>query len=168
MTQDKKTVVVIGATGLQGGSVVRTLAKSQDRYNIRGLTRNISSPKAEALKELGIEMHQADVDDPESLQRAFEGANAIFAMTDFWQHMSAAKEEEQGRRIMDIAADLPNLEQIIWPSLPDAKTISNGKRRFPKWNLHIPLILGSHIRSLVALFSAGKGLLVRKARLIYG
>ncbi|KAG5754668.1 hypothetical protein H9Q70_002688 [Fusarium xylarioides] len=127
MTQDKKTVVVIGATGLQGGSVVRTLAKSQDRYNIRGLTRNISFPKAESLKELGIEMHQADVDDPESLRRAFEGANAISAMTDFWQHMSAAKEEEQGKCIIDIAADLPNLEQIIWASLPDAKTISNGK-----------------------------------------
>ncbi|KAF5970912.1 hypothetical protein FCOIX_10135 [Fusarium coicis] len=126
MTQDKKTVVVIGATGLQGGSVVRTLANSQDRYNIRGLTRNISSPKAEALKELGIEMRQADVDDAESLRQAFQGANVIFAMTDFWQHMSAAKEEEQGKRIMDIAADLPHLEQIIWASLPDAKTISNG------------------------------------------
>jgi len=111
----------------QGGSVVRALAKSLDRYSIRGLTRNVSSPKAEALKGLGIQVHQADVDDPESLRRAFEGANAIFAMTDFWQHMSAAKEEEQGKRIMDIAADLPDLEQIIWASLPDAKTISNGK-----------------------------------------
>ncbi|KAF5724676.1 hypothetical protein FMUND_562 [Fusarium mundagurra] len=127
MTQDKKTVAIIGATGLHGGSVVRKLAKSKDRYNIRGLTRNISSLKAEAPKELGIELHQADVDDPESLRRAFQGANAIFAMTDFWQHMSAAKEEEQGKRIMDIAADLPNLEQIIWASLPDAKTISHGK-----------------------------------------
>ncbi|KAF5669048.1 hypothetical protein FDENT_11644 [Fusarium denticulatum] len=126
MTQDKKTVVVTGATGLQGGSVVRTLAKSQDRYNIRGLTRNISSPKAEALKELGIEVRQADVDDPESLRQAFQGANVIFAMTDFWQLMSAAKEEEQGKRIMDIAADLPHLEQIIWASLPNAKAISNG------------------------------------------
>ncbi|KAF5252592.1 hypothetical protein FANTH_2486 [Fusarium anthophilum] len=127
MTQNKKTVVVIGATGLQGGSVVRTLAKSRDRYNIRGLTRDVSSPKAEALKGLGIEVHQADVDDPESLRRAFQGANAIFAMTDFWQHMSAAREEEQGKRIMDIAAGLPHLEQLIWASLPDAKTISNGK-----------------------------------------
>ncbi|KAK2691615.1 hypothetical protein QWA68_007785 [Fusarium oxysporum] len=127
MTQDKKTVVVIGATGLQGGSVVQTLAKSRDRYTIRGLTRNISSPKAEALKELGIEMHQADVDNATSLRRAFEGANIIFAMTDFWQHISATKEEEQGKRIMDIAADLPHLEHIIWASLPDAKTISNGK-----------------------------------------
>jgi saccharopine dehydrogenase-like NADP-dependent oxidoreductase len=111
----------------QGGSVVRTLAKSKDRYTIRGLTRNVSSPKAEALKKLGIEMHQADVDDPDSLRRVFEDAQIIFAMTDFWQHMSATKEEEQGKRIMDIAADLPHLEQIIWASLPDANTISNGK-----------------------------------------
>ncbi|KAF4335017.1 hypothetical protein FBEOM_11132 [Fusarium beomiforme] len=127
MAQQKKTVVVIGATGLQGGSVVRTLARSQDRYTIRGLTRNTSSPKAEALKDLGIEIQQADVDDADSLQRAFEGANIIFAMTDFWQHMSADREEEQGKRIMDIAADLPHLEHIIWTDLPDAKTISDGK-----------------------------------------
>ena len=79
------------------------------------------------MKELGIEMHQADVDNATSLRRAFEGANIIFAMTDFWQHISATKEEEQGKRIMDIAADLPHLEHIIWASLPDAKTISNGK-----------------------------------------
>ncbi|KAI6777360.1 hypothetical protein HG530_001305 [Fusarium avenaceum] len=123
----KKTVVVIGATGLQGGSIVRELAKSLDRYTIRGLTRNTSSPKAQDLTKLGIEVQQADVDDPESLQRAFQDANIIFAMTDFWQHMSAEKEEAQGKSIMDIASRLPNLEHIIWAGLPDANKISGGK-----------------------------------------
>jgi hypothetical protein len=50
-------------------------------------------------------------------------------MTDFWQHMSGEKEEAQGKSIMDIAAGLPSLEQIIWAALPDARKISNG--RFP-------------------------------------
>jgi hypothetical protein len=93
------------------------------------LTRNTSSSKAQDLTKLGIEVQQADIDDPESLQRAFQDANIIFAMTDFWQHMSGEKEEAQGKSIMDIAAGLPNLEQIIWAALPDARKISNG--RFP-------------------------------------
>ncbi|KAF4990567.1 hypothetical protein FGRMN_8382 [Fusarium graminum] len=125
----KKTVVVIGATGLQGGSVVKELVQASDRYIVRGLTRNVSSPKAEALKKLGVEMQQADNDDPESMRRAFQGAHIIFAMTDFWQHMSGEREEAQGKNIIDIAADLPQLEQIIWAGLPDARKISNG--RFP-------------------------------------
>ncbi|KAM0267923.1 hypothetical protein ACHAPA_005521 [Fusarium lateritium] len=123
----KKTVVVIGATGQQGGSVVRELAKSLDRYTVRGLTRNTFSSKAQALTKLGIEVQRADVDDPESLRRAFQDANIIFAMTDFWQHMSGGKEEAQGKSIMDVAAEVPNLEQLIWADLPDARKISNGQ-----------------------------------------
>ncbi|QPC71307.1 hypothetical protein HYE68_002059 [Fusarium pseudograminearum] len=125
-TIQKKRVVIIGATGLQGGSVARILAQSPDRYIIRGLTRNASSPKAQELSKLGIEVQQADVDDSKSLQKAFHDAHVVFAMTDFWQHMSAEREEAQGKSIMDIAAELPHLEQLIWADLPDANNISEG------------------------------------------
>ncbi|KAJ4126964.1 hypothetical protein NW768_008585 [Fusarium equiseti] len=125
-TVEKKRVVVVGATGLQGGSVARTLAQSPDRYLIRGLTRNPSSPKAQSLSSLNIEVAQADVDDVESLKAAFRDAHIIFAMTDFWQHMSATREEAQGKSIVDIAAELPHLETFIWAGLPDAETISGG------------------------------------------
>ncbi|KAM0228489.1 hypothetical protein ACHAPO_010690 [Fusarium lateritium] len=125
-TTQKKRVVIIGATGLQGGSVARLLAQSPDRYIVRGLTRNTSSPKAQELSKLGTEVQQADVDDPKSLQDAFHDAHVIFAMTDFWQHMSGAREEAQGKAIMDIAAELPHLEQLIWADLPDANKISEG------------------------------------------
>ncbi|KAF0642455.1 hypothetical protein FPSE5266_05353 [Fusarium pseudograminearum] len=125
-TPQRKRVVIIGATGLQGGSVTRILAQSPDRYIIRGLTRNTSSPKAQELAKLGIEVQQADVDDSKSLQDAFHDAHVIFAMTDFWQHMSGEREEAQGKSIMDIAAGLPHLEQLIWADLPDANKISEG------------------------------------------
>ncbi|KAH7173973.1 uncharacterized protein B0J16DRAFT_376534 [Fusarium flagelliforme] len=125
-TGEKKRVVIVGATGLQGGSVARTLAQSPDRFLIRGLTRNPSSSKAQALTSLNIEVQQADVDDPASLKTAFRDAHIIFAMTDFWQHMSATREEEQGKSIVDIAAELPQLETFIWAGLPDANTISGG------------------------------------------
>lgn len=72
-------------------------------------------------------MRQADLDDPQSLLSAFEDAHIIFAMTDFWQTMSATDEEAQGRSIMDIAADLSQLERLIWADLPDARKISGGK-----------------------------------------
>lgn len=111
----------------QGGSVVRTMSAAGDRYIVRGLSRNISSPKGQALSRMGIEMRQADLDDPQSLLSAFEDAHIIFAMTDFWQTMSATTEEAQGRSIMDIAADLPQLEHLIWADLPDARRISGGK-----------------------------------------
>ncbi|KAG8673043.1 hypothetical protein FPOAC2_06467 [Fusarium poae] len=125
-TPQKKIVVIIGATGQQGGSVARLLAQYPDRYIVRGLTRNTSSPKAQELSKLGIQVQNADVDDPKSLEVAFRDAHVIFAMTDFWQHMSGAKEESQGRSIMDIAAELPHLEQLIWADLPDANKISDG------------------------------------------
>ncbi|KAF4466382.1 hypothetical protein FALBO_6766 [Fusarium albosuccineum] len=123
----RKRVVVIGATGFQEGSVARALSQTPDRYVVRGLSRNISSSKAQALSKLGMEMQQADLDDPQSLRDAFQGAHIIFAMTDFWQTMSAMREEAQGRSIMDIAADLPQLEQLIWADFPDARKISNGQ-----------------------------------------
>lgn len=78
-------LVVLGATGNQGGSVIsHFLAQSPQTYRLRGLTRNTSSASAQALTAKGVEMIAADVDDFSSLRRAFDGAEAIFAVTDFW------------------------------------------------------------------------------------
>ena len=74
-------------------------------------------------------MIQADLDDTASLQRAFDGAHIVYAMTDFWQTMSAEIETEQGKRVVDVAESLPQLEHFIWASLPDGKALSQG--RFP-------------------------------------
>lgn len=72
-------------------------------------------------------MIQADLDDAVSLQRAFDGAHVVYAMTDFWQTMSAETETEQGKRVVDVAASLPQLEHFIWASLPDGKALSKGQ-----------------------------------------
>lgn len=97
------------------------------KYHVRGLTRDTTSTKSKKLAEQGVELVQADLDDAESLQRAFEGAHVIYAMTDFWQSMSATIEFEQGKRIVDIAAALPQLEHFVWASLPDGKELSKGQ-----------------------------------------
>lgn len=85
MTQEKKlVVVVVGATGNQGGSVARRFLQDS-RYAVRGLTRNPSSAASQALVALGADMVAANLDDPQSLDAAFAGANIIFSVTQYWE-----------------------------------------------------------------------------------
>ena len=80
---DKKTIVVLGATGNQGGSVVDALLQDS-QWDIRGVTRNIDSEKAKKLATRGVEVVSADLNDVKSLEAAFAGAQAIFIVSDFW------------------------------------------------------------------------------------
>jgi NAD(P)-dependent dehydrogenase (short-subunit alcohol dehydrogenase family) len=70
-TMDKKIVVVIGATGQQGGSVVSALLQS-DHYTVRGVTRNIDSGASQALIARGVDMVVADLEKVEELKTAFQ------------------------------------------------------------------------------------------------
>lgn len=106
---------------------METFLQDQAKYHVRGLTRDTTSAKSQKLAQKGVEVVQASLDDADSLKRAFEGAHIIYAMTDFWQSMSASVEFEQGKRVAEIAATLPQLEHFVWASLPDGKGLSNGK-----------------------------------------
>ncbi|CAG5154262.1 uncharacterized protein ALTATR162_LOCUS3537 [Alternaria atra] len=123
----QKTVVVVGATGKQGSSVVQEFLQKPLEYRVRGLTRDPNSSKAKALSEQGVEVVQADANDFASLSNAFQGAHVIYAMTDFWQAMSFDVEYEQGKAMADIAAGLPQLEHLVWAGLPDGRAISEGR-----------------------------------------
>lgn len=147
-----KLIVVIGATGLQGGSVARHFA-AKPGWRVRGITRNPNKPSNAALRDLGVELVGADLNDPASLDNAFEGANVIFANTDFWQFLNdpstfaaaeAARkkpnqiafdrEVQQGKNAVDIAVKhVSTLELFIWSSLSDTKKWSKGEYT---WNLH--------------------------------
>lgn len=74
---EKKLLVVVGATGTQGSSVITHFLKEEPEYRLRGLTRNTTSPKAQALAAKGIEMVQANLNDPPSITSAFEGARYL-------------------------------------------------------------------------------------------
>ncbi|KAJ8115546.1 hypothetical protein OPT61_g2833 [Boeremia exigua] len=120
-------VAILGATGQQGGSVASVFLEQPLKYHVRALTRNVHSPGAKALEQRGAEVVAADLNDMNSLARAFEGANVIYAMTDFWQEMSFDIEYKQGTDIANIAVELPSLVHFIWASLPDGHAISEGK-----------------------------------------
>src|SRR5271157_6343830 len=90
---DKKIIAVLGATGSQGGGLVRAILNDPNGgFAARALTRDVNSDKAKELAKLGAEVVSADVDDLESLKRAFDGAYGAFCVTFFWAHFSPEKE----------------------------------------------------------------------------
>jgi uncharacterized protein YbjT (DUF2867 family) len=118
---DKKIIAVVGATGAQGGGVCRAiLGDKGGGYGVRALTRNTLSDKAKELKKLGAEVVTADVDDVESLKRAFHGASGAFCVTFFWDHFSPEKEISEARS-MAAAAKHAGVKHVIWSTLEDTR-----------------------------------------------
>ena len=120
-----KVLVVFGATGQQGSSVVSYVKeRMSDKFKIRAITRDPSKPEAKALQESGVEVVKADLNDKQSIKQAFKGADTIFAMTAL--SFGGQSELEQGKIIADSAVEekVPN---IIWSTLPSANEISNGE-----------------------------------------
>jgi uncharacterized protein YbjT (DUF2867 family) len=118
---DRKTIAVIGATGAQGGGLVRAILSDPAReFGVRAVNRDPSSDTARALAELGAEVVAADVDAVESLKRAFDGAYGAFCVTFFWEHLSPEKEVAQARN-MATAAKEAGVEHAIWSTLEDTR-----------------------------------------------
>src|SRR5258707_15474052 len=80
LSNDEKLIAVIGATGHQGGGVVRAF-QARGQFKVRALTRN-----PDKNRELAEEVVEADLDQPETLNAAFEGAHGVFLVTNFWAH----------------------------------------------------------------------------------
>ncbi|MEU4423807.1 NmrA/HSCARG family protein [Actinoplanes sp. NPDC024001] len=118
---EKKVIAVVGATGAQGGGLVRAILADRDGdYAVRALTRDTTSEKAQELVKLGAEVVQADNYDPESLRRAFAGAYGAYLVTNFWAHMSAEKELEEATNLA-AAAKEAGLRHVIWSTLEDTR-----------------------------------------------
>ena len=118
---EKKIIAVVGATGAQGGALVQAiLADPNGGFAARALTRKVTGDKADALRKAGAEVVAADLDDVESLVKAFRGAHGVFALTNFWEHFSAEKEVEQARNQAE-AAKRAGVKHVIWSSLEDTR-----------------------------------------------
>jgi len=85
--ENKKTIVVVGATGAQGGGLVRAILNDPDHeFNVRAVTRDVNGDKAKELAKLGAELVTGDIDDKESLKKAFKGAYGAYCVTFLWNH----------------------------------------------------------------------------------
>ena len=140
-----QTVVVLGATGTQGASVVDSFLPLAPEWQVRAVTRNPDSAAAKLLLAKGVEVVKADTGDKFTLENAFTGATAIFAVTDYWSPFFTPGEREKipkgqslreygydnelrhGQNIADAAATVDTITHFIWSALPSPKKASNGK-----------------------------------------
>src|SRR5258706_2017732 len=118
---NKKTIVVIGATGSQGRGVVNALV-NEGTFNVRAITRNPETYSGKAH-----EVVFGDLDNLQSLKDAFINTYGVFAVTNYWE---AVDEIAQGKNAVD-AAKAAGIEHFVWSTLPDVETISNGEFEVP-------------------------------------
>lgn len=118
---EKKIIAVAGATGAQGGGLVRAICSDPGGgFAARALTRDVNSDKAKELAKLGAEVVAADVDDVESLKKAFKGAYGAYCVTFFWAHFSPEKEIAQATNMAKAAKDA-SLQHVIWSTFEDTR-----------------------------------------------
>ena len=131
-TANKKIIAVMGATGSQGGGLVRAIQSDPaGGFVARAVTRDVNSDKAKALKDLGAEVVGADIDDEASLKKAFAGAYGAYCVTFFWAHFSPEKEQQNAKN-MASAAKAAGLQHVIWSTLEDTrKWIPLSDNRMP-------------------------------------
>src|SRR6266480_3405909 len=123
LSNDKKLIAVIGATGQQGSGVVRAL-QARGQFKVRALTRN-----PDKHRDIAEEVVEADLDQPETLNAAFEGAHGAFLVTNFWAY-GGADELKQATAAIRAARDA-GVKHFIWSTLPDVEAISGGKFDVP-------------------------------------
>src|SRR5882672_5372827 len=120
---DKKIIAVLGSTGAQGGSLCRSiLADAAGGFGCRAITRDTTKDKAKALAAAGAALVKADLDDVESLKKAFAGAYGVFAVTNFWEHFSGDKEIAQAKNIA-AAAKAAGVKHVVWSTLEDTRKL---------------------------------------------
>ena len=131
-TDNKKIIAVVGATGAQGGGLVRAITNDKNGpFAARAITRDPNSEKAKALADAGAEVVAGDVDDVKSLRKAFEGAHGAFCVTFFWAHMKPEKELSEARNMAQAAKDA-GVHHVIWSTLEDTrKSVPLSDDRMP-------------------------------------
>jgi uncharacterized protein YbjT (DUF2867 family) len=129
---DKQIIAVIGATGAQGGGLVRAIQHDPDSpFRARAITRNPGSDAARALAKIGAEVVAGDVEDAASIERAFRGAHGAFCVTFFWAHFSAEREMAEARMMAE-TAKRTGVAHVVWSTLEDTrKWIPLSDNRMP-------------------------------------
>lgn len=144
---DKKIIAVVGATGSQGGGLVRAiLADPEGRFTVRALTRNADSFTARELATQGVEVVEADLDDEASVRKAFDGAYGAFVVTNFWAQRTPEQEMARTRAEMELAqaaaaaraAKDAGLRHVVWSTLEDTRP------HFERLGIDVPTVFDSY------------------------
>ena len=130
MNKDRDIILVTGATGNQGGAIARQLLA--DGYQVRAMTRNLQGDKAKALAALGAQVVSGDLDDPQSLERALNGAWGAYAVQS--NQVGVAREEEQGKRFAEIARET-GIQHFVYSSVGSAQRGTGIPHFENKWRV---------------------------------
>ncbi len=135
---EKKIIAVVGATGAQGGGLVRAILNDPNGgFAARAITRDVNSESAKELAQLGAEVVAGDVDDEASLQRAFQGAYGVYCVTFYWAHFSPEKELAHATA-MAKAARAAGVAHVIWSTLEDTR------KWVPLTDKRMPTLMGKY------------------------
>ena len=118
---NKKIIAIVGSTGHQGGGLVRAILKDKKSpFLVRALTTDVNSEKANELKKLGVEVISTNVDDQDSLEHAFKGADSAYCVTFYWNHMNPDREITNAVNLAQ-AAKSTGLKHVIWSTFEDTR-----------------------------------------------
>src|SRR5262245_23131641 len=131
MANTDKLVLVTGATGRQGGSVIRHMHPKG--WKLRALTRDPNSRADQELVRKGIEVVKADLENPVTLELATRGVYGIYSVQDFWA-VGAKREVQQGKNMAD-AARKAGVEQFVYSSVGGAERNSGIDHWASKWEV---------------------------------
>ncbi|KAM0258919.1 hypothetical protein ACHAQJ_003575 [Trichoderma viride] len=149
-----KTFAILGATGQQGGAIVRYLAKTYSDAKIRAITRSPEKPNAQALLSLGpnVSLVQASLSDRQSLVEAFSDAEVVFLVTDYWNTQNNAispnlnTEIVDGMTAIEVAARTKGLKHFVFGTLLDFAPLSDMKWR-NMYHFNTKVVLNHYIRA---------------------
>jgi uncharacterized protein YbjT (DUF2867 family) len=131
---EKRIIAIAGATGAQGGGLARAILNDKNSsFSVRAITRDVNSDKAKALKKMGAEVVFGDLDDLESLNKAFEGAYGAYCVTFYWAHMSPDREISNAHNLA-LAAKHAGIKHAIWSTFEDTRV------KFPLTDNRMPTL----------------------------
>lgn len=120
---DEKAIAVVGATGSQGGGLARSILDDPEGpFRVRALTRSPDSDSARVLADRGAEVVEADLDNVDSVRKAFEGCWGAYCVTNYWEYFSPEREIQQVRNMATAAKDA-GLEHVVWSTLDDTRDL---------------------------------------------
>jgi uncharacterized protein YbjT (DUF2867 family) len=131
MTNSDRTVLVTGATGRQGGAVIRHMLSKG--WKLRALTFKAQGAAVQSLIDQGIEVVRGNMEDPASLEPAMRGVYGVYSVQDFWS-VGAKREMQQGRNVAD-AAKKAGVEHFVYSSVGGAERNSGIDHWESKWEV---------------------------------
>lgn len=131
MKKGSDVILVTGATGQQGGATARELLAAG--HAVRAMTRKPDSEAARALRTLGAQVVQGDLDDPASVSRALAGVWGVYGVQNTWE-AGVEREEEQGKRLAELARHA-GVQHFVYASVGSAHRKTGIPHFDNKWRV---------------------------------